>query len=232
VYRYSGSGNTFLIVQDASADVLLCDRYGVDGMIQVLPSDMADCAMIYRNRDGTRAMCGNGLRCAAHFASRNMLDGKSELTIETDVGVKQAKVVADQVEVSLCAFPVISPTSFGQFLDTGVPHLVRSVPSIEQLDVDMYGRYIRYHEFFAPMGTNVTFFERTDKGSIAIRTYERGVERETLSCGTGAVAAAACLFSSIESSFVGVFCRSRERLQVTNRSGTLFLEGGVFGERC
>ncbi len=209
--KMSGSGNDFIVVDDRSGALsgvdknalarLLCRRkvsVGADGMIFIEPSDAADFRMHYINADGSDAgMCGNGARCAAKVAT--LWGVKSPMLIETGAGIIEASVSGDDVcvqmprgelvekdiELVVDHLPIVV-----DLYDTGVPHAVAFVDELEGIPVEHWGRAIRYHRHFAPGGANADFVRVVDEHTIMVRTYERGVEAETLACGTGAVAAA------------------------------------------
>lgn len=212
-YKMSGSGNDFIIVDNRKKIVdesnlpafieKICRRrisVGADGFIMIENSDEADFMWHFYNSDGGRAeMCGNGARCAARFAFIRGIAG-SEMTFLTDAGVLQAQVRSDnRVKIRMTEATDLnvdytlelekSPLSVSS-VNTGVPHVVVSVEKIEEIDVVKMGREIRYHKRFSPQGTNANFVASQEDGTVAIRTYERGVEDETLACGTGAVAGA------------------------------------------
>jgi diaminopimelate epimerase len=209
--KINGSGNDFLVVDDrggAAAGIedrpvfvaKVCDRarsIGADGVIFIGPSKRADFKWDFYNADGSRAeMCGNGGRCAARFAARKKIAGPL-LSFETLAGVIRAEVRGRRVKLQmtkprgLVERAVLSlhgkkiPYSF---LDTGVPHAVVFVDDLEGVDIVKSGSGIRFHGAFAPKGTNANF-AKAEGGVLRLRTYERGVEGETLACGTGAVAA-------------------------------------------
>lgn len=208
--KLNGSGNDFLIVDDRERVTRgldlpvfvrkVCDRtrsIGADGMIFLCRSRRAHFRWNFFNADGSVAeMCGNGGRCAARFAFERRIAPR-EMVFETLAGIVRARVAGRRVKLQMTSPKglVLSGTLFLEgkkveysFLDTGVPHVVLFVPDLDGADVTGAGRRIRYHEAFAPRGTNVDFVARDGDG-IAVRTYERGVEGETLACGTGAVAA-------------------------------------------
>ncbi len=209
--KISGSGNDFIIVDNRSGQfddmdksalsAHLCRRrisIGADGMIFIENSQSADIRMNYFNSDGSSAaMCGNGARCIAFAATK--LGLPSEIKIETGAGIISAKTNSDWVKVEMPSAKLLRrnvelviddlPMLF-DYYDTGVPHAVAVVEDIESVPVKFWGREIRYHRFFAPEGANADFVEIVDEHKIKIRTYERGVENETLACGTGTVAAA------------------------------------------
>jgi diaminopimelate epimerase len=155
--------------------------------------------MVYYNADGSRAgMCGNGARCMAWFAHQHKAAG-DQFTFETDAYPVSAIVKGDRVRVTLAdakeyraniSLAVGSKTIRAVFLNTGVPHLVVFVPRVKNVDVAVLGRALRYHKVFAPAGANVNFVQIVGPRRISVRTYERGVEGETLACGTGVAAGA------------------------------------------
>ncbi|MFC1675179.1 diaminopimelate epimerase [Candidatus Omnitrophota bacterium] len=245
------SGNDFVVAGISGPQAKLkrlargiCDRkYGIgaDGLLAISDSRRADIRMRVFNADGSEAqMCGNGARCVAVFY------GKGRSRIETKAGIINAEVAGDLARVRLTDpkglrfdLPVRLARSIRvNFLNTGVPHAVVFAGMLDKIDVVPIGRQIRNHKKFAPEGTNADFVEIVNNNLIKIRTYERGVEDETLACGTGAVAAAviSCLKHGIPKSKgscrVSVATKSGERLKVYfNRSGMritdVWLEGRV-----
>ncbi len=209
--KMNGAGNDFVMVDNRDGKLSLtgaqitrlCDRHrgiGADGLLAVEPAQNgADFRMRYYNADGGEAeMCGNGARCFARFAQK--ISGQTgDISFETLAGVITGKFPGDLVEIQMSA-----PHSLrlgeklhvgGEILhvhsvNTGVPHAVVFTEDLENTDVRHLGRALRYHEHFAPKGTNANFLQQRAADSIAIRTYERGVEDETLACGTGMVACA------------------------------------------
>ena len=198
-----GSGNDFIILQGKALGNLprlarrLCDRkfgIGADGVLLLNKGKGVDLNMRIFNADGSEAqMCGNGARCAALFS------GKLKVKLGTAAGIIDAQVFGNQVKIQLTAPKDIkldfSLVLLGKplkvnFINTGVPHVVVFVNGIDGLDLKHLGYNIRSHSKFSPRGTNVNFVEEQGKNLIRIRTYERGVEDETLACGTGSVAAA------------------------------------------
>ncbi len=199
---------------DAPAIVRLCDRHrgvGADGVLLVEPADAdspADFRMRYFNADGGEAeMCGNGARCFARYAGRlsaatdDASHPREGLSFQTQAGVIHAHLDGKSVRLEMSrptdgrdlgGLQLADDQHFplAYFLNTGVPHVVVPVPDVETVDVHPLGRAIRYHERFAPKGTNANFIEAVSRDQIILRTYERGVEGETLACGTGATAAA------------------------------------------
>jgi diaminopimelate epimerase len=210
--KMSGSGNDFVII-DNRRDVVprrrmsafvkaVCRRglsVGADGAIFIQRSRTADFRWHYYNANGGEAeMCGNGSRCAARFAVMHKIAPK-RMAFETLAGVIHADVGAKGVTVELplptdlrlnVTIDLGVKSYAAHFVNTGVPHTVVFVDDIESVDVHQTGQAIRYHRMFAPAGTNANFVAVDGPHRLTIRTYERGVEGETLACGTGAVAAA------------------------------------------
>lgn len=193
------------------------------------------------NADGSVAeMCGNGSRCAVRFAyDRGMVD--KEVRFETLAGVIKAQVLegGSRVKVQLTkprdyrqvTLNVDGHTIEGSFIDTGVPHFVVVVDELDALDVKKLGRAIRFHKEFEPKGTNVNFIQPLSHRAVRIRTYERGVEGETLACGTGAVASALVAYRKglVREKPVEVHTKGGELLRVDFKDSLeeTFLEGGV-----
>jgi diaminopimelate epimerase len=215
--KMNGAGNDFVMVDNRDLKVSLnketiaqlCDRHrgvGGDGLIAVEPaSNGAQFRMRYYNADGGEAeMCGNGARCFARFASRvSGINGL--LSFETMAGVVTAEMVGENVRLGMSQpqglalnteLLVAGEKLVVHFLNTGVPHAVVFVNHLATVEILRLGSALRYHEHFSPKGTNANFVQQQPDGSIAIRTYERGVEGETLACGTG-VTAAALLFAKL-----------------------------------
>jgi diaminopimelate epimerase len=213
--KMSGSGNDFILIDNRKGIVppdnmpqfarQICRRKlsaGADGLILVEPSDRVDFKWRFFNSDGSLAeMCGNGARCAARFALVNGI-AEAAAAFETKAGIIHARVQDDQVKIKMTAPCDLVPeaalsTSAGTVsytgINTGVPHAVIEVEDIESVDVVAMGREIRRHQQFQPAGTNVNFLMPHPEGVARVRTYERGVEDETLACGTGVVAAALTL---------------------------------------
>ena len=210
--KMNGAGNDFVFIDDraqklkfdAAQVVRLCDRHrgvGADGLILLrpCPSGRADWAWDFYNSDGGNAeMCGNGARCFARFVQRVTGENK-DFTFETRAGVIQAAIHGERVTVGLTppsdlrlnlSFPLLKELTVIHSLNTGVPHAVIFVPDADKAMVQSTGEEVRRHPYFAPRGTNVNFVEVLGPNSIRVRTYERGVEGETLACGTGVTASA------------------------------------------
>lgn len=201
--KYHGAGNDFVIIDDREASfdlndqaliAHLCDRHfgiGADGLMLLREHDRYDFEMVYFNADGApSSMCGNGGRCLVAFAHRLGVIGDQTTFLAVD-GVHHAEVLsAERIKLAMNDVSEIrKPDNEGLLIDTGSPHYLLRRTEIEKLDVFNEGRRIRNRKDFKDDGVNVNFLER--KGDeVFIRTYERGVENETLACGTGVTAAA------------------------------------------
>lgn len=203
-HKYQGTGNDFVMIDnresvfdksDLKAIGFFCDRrfgIGADGVILIENSDDADFEMVYYNPDGSQSLCGNGSRCAVMFANHLGLIQNETRFIAID-GEHEAKIIDGLVH--LLMHDVLEFEEIGDdfLIDTGSPHYIKYVDSTEEIDPIVEGRKIRYSDRFADEGVNVNFLELNNEGGLKIRTYERGVEGETFSCGTGCTAAALSL---------------------------------------
>jgi len=243
------SGNDFVVLRgdfkDASCNLpalarKFCDRkfgIGADGLLIVQPSRIATVGMRIFNPDGSEAeMCGNGARCVAFFTQ------KHNGSIETKAGIIDFEAGINKVRIKLTdpreiqqdvSVRVFSRNIRVNFLNTGVPHAVIFVHGLEDFKIERLGAAIRYHKKFAPAGTNVDFVQVQGGNLIALRTYERGVEAETLACGTGTVASAVIFALKTGSNDkVKVKTRGGETLTVyfkrrSDAFNDVWLEGGV-----
>ena len=210
--KMTGAGNDFVMVDNRALALALtprqiaevCDRHfgvGADGLLLAEPgTDGADFRMRYYNSDGSEAdMCGNGARCFAQFLRHLGAVQGNRVTFDTPAGRITGLYEGEEVAVNLTAphhFQLRQTIETRQgplevsSVNTGVPHAVVFVPDVEQVDVQALGAELRYHPVFAPKGTNVNFVQVTGPDAIRVRTYERGVEGETLACGTGVAASA------------------------------------------
>lgn len=227
-YKYHGTGNDFIILDNRNGNYSsltnhqienLCERrfgIGADGLILYEKEEGYDFRMKYFNSDGLRGtMCGNGGRCMIQFAFDMGLTRFTYRFMASD-GPHEAEITSDKI-IRLKMQDVNSFEDHGTFsiLDTGSPHYVKFVSELSDVDVVTSGRDIRNNKRFAAEGINVNFVEVLNEGKISVRTYERGVEQETLSCGTGVTAAAiACSHNS----------RGFNRVEVVTRGGNLSVE--------
>lgn len=236
-WKMNGAGNDFILIDNRdrkirltpSQIVKLCHRQkgiGADGVILLIPcnSGKAEWAWEFYNSDGSCAeMCGNGARCFAKFIQK-LIGVKDKVTFETGAGVITARFMNENVQVNMTQpkdlqlninLPLKDGARTVHFINTGVPHTVLFIDNLEKVDVKSLGSEIRFHKQFAPKGTNVNFARVKGDSSIQIRTYERGVENETLACGTGITASA--LISSILFGFnppIKVLVQSGDTLEV------------------
>jgi diaminopimelate epimerase len=199
--KYQGTGNDFILIdnrnnifpkEDLNQIIFLCDRkfgIGSDGLILIEKSNFADFEMIFFNPDGSKSLCGNGSRCAVRYAFELKMIGLNCTFLAYD-GMHQASFTENLIRVEMRNVAAIEDYADFLFLNTGSPHVVVFKSDIEALNVLEEGRKIRYDKRFESIGgTNVNFVSILNN-EIHIRTYERGVEDETLSCGTGVTAAA------------------------------------------
>jgi diaminopimelate epimerase len=234
--KMDGAGNDFILVDNRAGDIdlsrtqiaRLCNRHrgiGADGVLLLEnPSDHADFRMRYFNADGGEAeMCGNGARCFARFANK-VAGARGKISFETPAGVISAELAGDLVTLQMTQptdLRLSVPLQIGaekkivHFINSGVPHVVVPVAQVDDVDVSRDGSALRHHEMFSPKGANVNFIEKRGADKIAVRTYERGVEDETLACGTGVVASAV-IFAAIENvnGPIDVVARGGDKLRV------------------
>ncbi|HZO85943.1 MAG TPA: diaminopimelate epimerase [Verrucomicrobiae bacterium] len=204
--KMNGAGNDFVLIDNRARKiqlsreqvVRLCHRQrgiGADGLFLLVPSSKADWAWEFYNSDGSVAdMCGNGARCFARFIQK-VAGANGKTSFETGAGIITATFQGERVTVNLTQPKHLSLSEkvagmLIHSLNTGVPHAVIFVPDADKAMVQQLGAEIRYHPHFAPQGTNVNFAQVLGSNHIRVRTYERGVEGETLACGTGVTASA------------------------------------------
>jgi diaminopimelate epimerase len=243
--KMNGAGNDFVIIDNRAGEVRLepeqivriCDRHrgvGADGILLLEKgSNGADFRMRYYNRDGGEAeMCGNGARCFARFANK-IAKAPAKISFQTPAGLIRGELQGELVtlqmsepkDLSLDIDVVASGSNeHVHFINSGVPHVVVPVSIAADVDVRKRGEALRRHAKFSPAGANVNFIEKRGPKKISIRTYERGVEDETLACGTGVVASA-LIFAASEKvdGPIGVTVRSGSELAVDfKRAGDQF----------
>jgi len=260
-YKVQASGNDFILIDQRKESKLnykkfaanLCQRklgIGADGLLVIEPSRRAEFKMRIFNADGSEAeMCGNGARCVGLWAEL-MKRGKKkgEVNFDTIAGILCAKIsglkkysgnvslkMTEPINIKLdISLKILGRTLKINFINTGVPHTVVFVEGLDKIDVAGIGEAIRFHSKFRPAGTNVNFVEVKGPGSILLRTYERGVEAETLACGTGAVASAIISTLKLDTlklnNKVMVLTKSGEELSVyfkryKDKVGDVWLQG-------
>lgn len=202
-YKYQGTGNDFVMIDNRLATFPknntqliehLCDRrfgIGADGLILLENDTETDFRMVYYNSDGNQSsMCGNGGRCLVAFAKKLNVIENNTTFIATD-GLHHATISADGlVSLQMIDVDAIQTTPEFSFLNTGSPHHVQLVEDLEQYNVKENGAAIRYSKLYGKQGSNINFVKKIDATTFSVRTYERGVEDETLACGTGVTAVA------------------------------------------
>ena len=202
-YKYEGTGNDFVFIDNRQDSFpkdntqfieKLCDRrfgIGADGLILLENDTNSDFGMVYYNSDGNQSsMCGNGGRCIVAFAKRlNLIS--DETTFRATDGLHYASILNNgDISLQMKDVPEVKIESDYVFLNTGSPHHVILVENLDNYDVKSIGAAIRYSDLYGKAGSNVNFVNQLSDNHFRLRTYERGVEDETLSCGTGATAAA------------------------------------------
>ena len=204
-HKYQGTGNDFVMidnrnhvfsVENASCKNIealvskLCDRkfgIGADGLILIQNHEDYDFEMVYYNADGSQSLCGNGSRCAVHFANYLGIIQKKTTFIAID-GKHDAFIADGLIHLKMNDVTEVKNADGLPFIDTGSPHIIKYVEDVDTYDVFNEGRKIRNSAYFEKEGTNVNFVQLHNQNQISVRTYERGVENETLSCGTGVTA--------------------------------------------
>lgn len=236
--KYEGAGNDFILIdnrrgifrEESAAIARLCDRHfgvGGDGLMTLTTTDDGRCRMRYYNADGSEGeMCGNGARCFSLFMHHLGIGDRIKEFEATD-GLHRAEICSADAErgiVELGMIPVRQIDTLGEgifSLNTGVPHYVEFTADIDSVDLVARGRAIRYDTTRFPQGTNVNFACITGPGQVSMRTYERGVENETLACGTGATAVAIAA-----NRYAQPLC---DHFEITLPGGTLHVR---FSHRC
>src|SRR5690606_32527813 len=206
-YKYQGTGNDFVMIdnrdnsfpkENISLVAKLCDRrFGIeaDGLILLENDDQTEFRMVCYNSDGNQSsMCGNGGRCIVAFAQRLGIIGDTTTFIATD-GLHFATIENNEISLQMKDVDDVKITDEYVYLNTGSPHHVVLVEDLEKYDVKNQGAKIRYSDLYGKTGSNVNFVKQITEDLFAVRTYERGVEDETLSCGTGATAVAIAMYA-------------------------------------
>ncbi|MBG49491.1 MAG: diaminopimelate epimerase [Pseudozobellia sp.] len=219
-YKYQGTGNDFVMIDNRSLEFpksdnklvsFLCDRrfgIGADGLILLENDETSDFRMVYYNADGHEgSLCGNGGRCTVAFAKfLGIIDDKT--TFNAADGLHQATINGNLVSLQMQDLSDIKTKPNYVFLDTGSPHHVQLVGNVDSFDVFNEGKKLRYG-LYGKTGSNINFVEKLKADTFAVRTYERGVENETLSCGTGVTAAALAMHYQNQTSANEVFVKAQ-----------------------
>ena len=226
-YKYHGTGNDFVLIDNRSlffdknnTELIskICSRHfgvGADGLILLENDNLYDFKMIYFNSDGKQtSMCGNGGRCIISFAKKlNIIDDKANfMAID---GLHEGIINDNIIKIKMNTVSEIQNINTGFLLDTGSPHFVKFCDSIDNINVFEFGRELRNNKEISEDGVNINFTEVIDNSSIKVRTYERGVENETLSCGTGVIASA---LSAYKKGLVDT-----NRIKINTLGGELFV---------
>ena len=204
-FKYQGTGNDFVLIDNrqhvfsknnTELVAKLCDRrfgIGADGLILLESHPEADFKMVYYNADGNlSSMCGNGGRCITLFAQHLGIISNKAIFEAVD-GMHVATIIDDNISLKMNNVSEVIVANGNAFLDTGSPHHIEMVTNLKSFDVKTFGANIRYNTY-GKEGANVNFIEQIDTDTFSVRTYERGVEAETLSCGTGVTAVAIAMF--------------------------------------
>ncbi|MFT4942569.1 MAG: diaminopimelate epimerase [Flavobacteriales bacterium] len=241
-YKYQGTGNDFVLIDNRQQNfpkkntklvAQFCDRkfgVGADGLILLEKHPSLDFSMVYYNADGYESsMCGNGGRCMVHFASFLGVI-KTQTQFMAIDGLHQATIKDNTVALQMADVGEITTHEHYSFLNTGSPHHVEMVSNLEQLNVFEKGRAIR-NGMYGTQGANVNFVSQISEDTFAVRTYERGVEDETLSCGTGVTAVAIAMFETGKTKQTKVYLNTQggtlsvSFIKETNRYTAIVLEG-------
>lgn len=238
-YKYQATGNDFVLIDNRSGQYrftknqieTICDRkfgIGADGLMLIEKHSSLDFNLVYYNSDGSQSLCGNGSRAAVRMASAlGMVNGKASFNAYD--GPHTAELLSEGItKLKMNDVHAVLRSGDDYFINTGSPHYISFAKNITQFSVVEEGRKIRYSEAYKPGGTNVNFVELLPDNTIFVRTYERGVENETLSCGTGVVA------SALAASFKGY----SSPITIKTMGGELSVEfkstqtgqGGTFGD--
>lgn len=222
-HKYQGTGNDFVMIDGRNGLVLsipqikfLCDRkfgIGSDGVIILRNSERADFYMDFYNPDGSQSFCGNGSRCAVLYAHRLGIVSENGVFEAID-GSHEFEMTGETIQIRMRDVNKIDRRSDDFVINTGSPHYIIYTDNVEAIEIVGEAKKIRYNEEFAKSGINVNFVEPID-GGIKMRTYERGVEGETLSCGTGVTAAALSW---------GIRSNAGDKIKVTTPGGELFVK--------
>lgn len=230
--KYQGTGNDFVIISGMEKSIQLtntqihhiCDRrfgVGADGLIILQPAKDYDYEVVYYNSDGSQSFCGNGTRCAVHFAHQLGLFQNNTRFLAID-GAHEASIAEDEVALKMNDVDSWEVINEDYELNTGSPHFVRFVPDLDSEDITETGKNVRYSDRYRNEGINVNLVSVNDVG-LKMLTYERGVEAETFSCGTGATAVVIAAF--LKNNHKGTF-----EQEVRVKGGVLSVSGNI--EEC
>ena len=241
--KYNGAGNDFILIDDRKNLIndnkslinYLCDRHfgiGADGLIILKESRNSDFEILHYTSDGNLgSLCGNGSRCAVLFAFNKEIISTNTVFHAFD-GIHNAEILGNGlIKMEMKLNSDIVSNSYGTWLDTGSPHLVVENNDTDELDVNNEGRLIRYNNFYKEEGVNVNFVEKISDNQFKIRTYERGVENETLACGTGSTASAICMnfLEKTNSSNITMQCKGGDLSVQFNSSEKDYKEISITG---
>jgi diaminopimelate epimerase len=227
-HKYQGTGNDFIMLDCRKTPDLifsnnqirqLCNRrfgIGADGLIQIFEHESHDFEMRYFNADGSRSFCGNGARCAVMFAFSLGLFKEKANFLAID-GQHEAELVGNSVALKMSDVSVWESNEDHFVLDTGSPHYIRFVSNLSEHDIVDFGKKIRYSDKYKNSGINVNLVEKISDKSLSMLTYERGVEDETFSCGTGATAVALAFMLKKE-------LKGKHDIQIKVKGGNLRVE--------
>ena len=231
-WKYQGAGNDFIMVDNRNNQVdtnnlgliqQLCSRkfgIGSDGIIFIENSEKSDFNMNFFNPDGSKSFCGNGSRCAVAYAKSIGID-KNEMSFDTIDGVHFATIENDSISIKMNDVDKVSQLDEATFADTGSPHYMKFCSDVSRVLVKEEGSKIRYSSTSKEEGVNVNFIQIIGENHIKVRTYERGVEDETLACGTGATACAL--------SFLNKGADGKHLVRVDVGGGTLYIHAEKTG---
>ncbi len=204
-FKYQGTGNDFIVIDQLEKTFpispkqiqQLCDRHfgvGADGALVLSKDDTANFNLVFYNPDGSESFCGNGSRCAVRYFLKK--ENKSDCTFTGFDGLHSARLIDENtVTIDLNVSQSVAKNQHGFVINTGAPHVCVPTEGLKNMAIAESAKEIRWHEAYQPVGTNVNFFEKLAENQVAIRTFEKGVEGETLSCGTGVTAVAISVFS-------------------------------------
>nr|WP_314496190.1 diaminopimelate epimerase [uncultured Chryseobacterium sp.] len=235
-YKYQGTGNDFVMIDNRSGEwnhlsvesiKKLCDRrfgIGADGLIKINTAEGVDFEVDYYNSDGSKSFCGNGARCSVAFAHSLSVFNTNKTVFTAIDGIHEAEISGDIVKLKMSDVETISSDGNDSVLNTGSPHYVKYVENIAAFNVFEAGKNIRNSENYQENGINVNFVENISDGEIFVRTYERGVEDETFSCGTGVTASALTFLQNNNLTSIKVKTLGGDLKVYAEKSGNAFRE--------